>query len=69
MSYMEFYLRKLSDENPSVRKRIAKLLESSRKPSALYRLKAVLPREENPDAQIAMRQAIEKLTESLNRAN
>ena len=65
MSYIEFYLQKLSDANPNVRKRVAELLGTSRKPSALSRLRSVLPNEENPDAQIAMQQAIESLTVSL----
>jgi hypothetical protein len=66
MSYMEFYLQKLSDADAKVRLRAAKLLESSRNPSALYRLKALFPREEHPEVRAAMLQAIDKLSESLN---
>ena len=69
MSYIEFYLQKLSDANPNVRKRVAELLGTSRKPSALSRLRSVLPNEENPDAQIAMQQAIESLAVSLDTMN
>ena len=68
MSYMDFYLRKLSDADAGVRMRTAKLLQSSRNPSALYRLKAILPREDNPEVRAAMQQAIDRLSEALSEA-
>ena len=67
MSYMEFYLQKLSHENAQTRLRAAKLLASSRNPSALYRLKALLPRETDPEVRLAMQQAIEQLCDSLKK--
>lgn len=65
MADMRFFLQKLSDDKPSVRRRSAQLLESYPNSSVLFRLKALLPREDDPSVQAAMRHAIEKLTQSL----